>query len=109
MVSLNLSLANNVPANSAWAHGRLNGTTVNLMFSHNVESITTSDGHTFYVKFSNPFPDEYYAAVASFEIGGIGQEIVGVYGYGTAGFSVDVQNASGNANTPTCISVIALR
>lgn len=120
--SLNLSLANkasasdltalqnNVPANSAWAHGRLDGTTVNLMFSHNVESIsTTSDGHTFYVKFSNPFPDEYYAAVASFEIGGIGQEIVGVYGYSAAGFSVDVQNASGNANTPTCISVIALR
>ena len=103
------ALANNVPANSAWAHGRLNGTTVNLMFSHNVESITTSDGHTFYVKFSNPFPDEYYAAVASFEIGGIGQEIVGVYGYSAAGFSVDVQNASGNANTPTCISVIALR
>lgn len=109
MVSLNLSLANNVPANSAWAHGRLDGTTVNLMFSHNVESITTSDGHTFYVKFSNPFPDEYYAAVASFEIGGIGQEIVGVYGYGTAGFLIDVQNASGNASNPSTISVIALR
>lgn len=107
--SLNLSLANNVPANSAWAHGRLDGTTVNLMFSHNVESITTSDGHTFYVKFSTPFPDEYYAAVGSFEIGGNGQEIVGVYGYGTAGFSIDVQNASGNASNPSTISVIALR
>ena len=79
------------------------------MFSHNVESITTSDGHTFYVKFSNPFPDEYYAAVGSFEIGGTGQEIVGVYGYGTAGFSIDVQNASGNAGKPSMISVIALR
>ena len=78
------ALQNNVPANSAWAHGRLDGTTVNLMFSHNVESITTSDGHTFYVKFSNPFPDEYYAAVASFEIGG-------------------------NASNPSTISVIALR
>ena len=107
--ALNLSLANNVPTNSAWAHGRLDGTTVNLMFSHNVESITTSDGYTFYVKFSNPFPDEYYAAVGSFDIGGMGQEIVGVYGYGTAGFSIDVQNASGNAPTPSIISVIALR
>ena len=107
--ALNLSLANNVPTNSAWAHGRLDGTTVNLMFSHNVESITTSDGYTFYVKFSNPFPDEYYAAVGSFDIGGMGQEIGGVYGYGTAGFSIDVQNASGNAPTPSIISVIALR
>ena len=78
-------------------------------FSHNVESITTADGHLFYVKFSNPFPDEYYAAVGSFEIGGIGQEIVGVYGYGAAGFSIDVQNASGNAGNPSTISVIALR
>ena len=103
------TLAALIPSNGAWAHGRLDGTTVNLKFSHNVESITTSDGHTFYVKFIKPFPDEYYAAVGSFEIGGIGQEIVGVYSYGTAGFSIDVQNASGNAATPSTISVIALR
>lgn len=109
MDSLNQSLTNNVPANSAWAQGNVNGTTVNLTFSHNVESITTSNGHTFYVKFSNPFPDGHYAAVGSFEIGGTAQEIVGIYDYGAAGFSIDVQNASGNANTPTCMSVIALR
>ena len=103
--SLNANFANH----TAWAHGRLDGTTVNLKFSHNIESITTSDGHSFYVKFIKPFPDEYYAAVGSFEIGGIGQEIIGIYGYGAAGFSIDVQNASGNAGTPSAISVIALR
>lgn len=98
-----------IPANGAWAHGRINGNTVDLKFSHNVKSISTIDGHTFRVDFINPFPDEYYAAVGSFEIGGIGQEIVGVFGYGAAGFSIDDQNASGNAATPSTISVIALR
>ena len=104
------AIANNVPVDSAWAMAAINGTTVTLLHSHNVKSIVMSeDGHTFEVSFSQPFQSAYYAAVGSFEIPGTGQEIVGVYGYGTAGFSIDVQNASGNASTPSTISVIALR
>lgn len=87
----------------------INGTTVTLLHSHNVKSIVTGDGHTFEVSFSQPFQSAYYAAVGSFEIPGIGQEIIGVYNLKTSGFYIDVQNASQNASNPLQMSVIALR
>ena len=103
------AIANNVPVESAWAMASINETTVTLLHSHNVKSISIIADHTFEVSFSQPFKSEYYAAVGSFEITGIGQEIVGVFNLKTSGFYIDVQNASQNASSPTLMSVIALR
>ena len=102
------AIANNVPAESAWAMASINGTTVTLLHSHNVKSIVTSNGYSFRVSFSRPFQSAYYAAVGSFEVPGTGTEIVGVSDYTPGGFSIDVLNPSGDTN-PVQMSVIALR
>lgn len=92
------AIANNVPAESAWAMAAITGTTVIMLYSHNVKSIAFSSGH-FRVRFSQPFQGEYYASVGC-------TENVSIFDYALDGFSI---RPDWDASIAHRISVIALR
>ena len=80
-----------------------------MIASHGLTITHAGDKLTFIVNLSPAFPDANYAAFASFEIRGTGDEIFGVYGYTTNSFMADCKAADGTANYPSIVSVMAIR
>lgn len=78
--------------------------------SYNIDSITyqpTGGAFPYYqIDFIKPMADAYYMVAVSCEVGGIGNEIMGVYGEDAHGFRVDVANRSGQTVTPSSMSVM---
>jgi len=105
------TLNSRVPSNVAWGRATYNSTadTCTMIASHGLTITPTGDKLTFIVNLSPAFPDANYAAFASFEISGTGEEIFGVYGYTTNSFSVDCKAADGTTNYPSIVSVMAIR
>ena len=105
------TLNSRVPSNVAWGRATYNSTadTCTMIASHGLTIRPVGDKMTFIVDLSPAFPDANYAAFASFEISGTGEEIFGVYEYNTYGFMTDCKAADGTAIYPSIVSVMAIR
>lgn len=75
--------------------------------SKNISSVTGSSG-TYKCNFSKAMSNANYLVYVSGEVGGAGQEIVGVYGKTTTGFSYDFTNYAGSLVTPTQVDILIL-
>lgn len=58
------------------------------------------------ISLSPALPDANYAVAASAEVGGAGQEIIGIYGRSTTQFVLDVTNYGGTMVSPDQTTVI---
>ena len=105
------TLNSRVPSNVAWGRATYNSTadTCTMIASHGLTITPAGDKLTFIVNLSPAFPDANYAAFASFEISGTGEEIFGVYGYTTNSFMADCKAADDTTKYPSIVSVMAIR
>lgn len=71
----------------------------------NISSITKSSTGTYKVTLSKAMSNANYIAFVSGEVGGAGQEIVGVYGKTTTTFNYDFCNNAGTLVTPSQINI----
>lgn len=72
--------------------------------SKNISSVTGSGGN-YTVNFSKNMADTNYIAFVSGEVGGTGNEIIGVYSKAVGSFHYDFCSYSGSATTPTQINI----
>lgn len=73
--------------------------------SKNISSITKTGTGTYRVNFSKTMANANYVAFVSGEVGGAGQEIVGVYTKSTTSFYYDFCNNAGTMVTPTSVNI----
>ena len=78
-------------------------TTIGLQ--KNISSITKSGTGTYKVTLAKTMANSNYVAFVSGEVGGAGQEIVGVYGKTTTTFNYDFCNNAGTMVTPTAVNI----
>ena len=71
----------------------------------NISSITKTSTGTYKVTLSKAMTTANYLAFVSGEVGGNGQEIVGVYGKTTTTFTYDFTNYNGTAVAPTSVNI----
>lgn len=72
--------------------------------SKNISSVTGGSG-TYTVNFSKNMADANYVPFVNGEVGGTGQEIVGVYGKSASSFKYDFCNHSGSATNPSQVNI----
>lgn len=72
--------------------------------SKNISSVTGSNG-TYNVNFSKNMANTNYVAFVSGEVGGTGQEIVGVYGKTVSKFVYDFTNYGGTPTVPSSVNI----
>lgn len=72
--------------------------------SKNISSVTGSGG-TYHVNFSKSMANANYIPVVNGEVGGTGQEIVGVYTKTVSGFNYDFCSNTGSATTPSEVNI----
>lgn len=75
-----------------------------IVNSKNISSISVS-GTTWTCNFSKTMANTNYVAFVSGEVGGTGQEIIGVFGKTTARFNYDFANYSGSGVTPAQVNI----
>lgn len=92
----------------AWGCIRVNNGTVTISNSGNIASVTRSGTGTFAITFKIAMPHANYAVSASAEADGAGQEILGIYGQSTSGFTLDMTNHSGTLTDPTVFSFLVV-
>ena len=80
-----------------------NKTTIGV--GKNISSITETTTGTYRVNFSKKMANANYVALVSCEVGGTGQEIVGIYNKTVDNFIYDVTNYNGSPCTPTSINI----
>ncbi len=73
--------------------------------SKNISSITKLSTGSFRVNFSKNMANTNYVALVSGEVGGTGQEIVGIYGKNNSNFTYDFTNYNGSAVDPTSVNI----
>ena len=78
-------------------------TTIGLQ--KNISSITKSGTGTYKVTLAKTMANSNYVAFVSGEVGGAGQEIVGIYGKTTTTFNYDFCNNAGTMVTPTAVNI----
>lgn len=73
--------------------------------SKNISSVTGSGGG-YTVNFSKNMADTNYVAFVSGEVGGTGNEIIGVFSKAVGSFHYDFCSHSGSATTPSQINIV---
>lgn len=73
--------------------------------SKNISSVTCPATGTFQVNFSKNMANTNYVAFVTGEVGGTGNEVIGVYGKTTSNFKYDFTSISGSATTPTQVNI----
>lgn len=73
--------------------------------SKNISSVAKTGNGTYKVNLSKNMANTNYVAFVSGEVGGAGNEIVGVYGKQTNNFTYDFFSHEGTAMTPTSVNI----
>ncbi len=71
----------------------------------NITSVTKVRTGTYTVNLSKAMKNTNYLAFVSCEVGGTGQEIIGVYNKTTSNFIYDVTNHEGSAQAPSLVNI----
>lgn len=95
----------------AWCHGTGTATTTTYTIAkgNNITSVTrTSETSGAYTVTLQNMPHANYAAFVSAEVGGAGQEIIGVYGQTATKFTFDTTNHNGAATYISAFNILVI-